>query len=166
MEILVKNAENLKTMDHRLLPLIQRLPSRMKLRICHADDVDYPESFMLADRDGVYLKRTPGRGVAYLYEQNPRVNAEYERIFRGFWERANWIPQSSLYRRDWTPTPAAEAYRDLVFRQWWIHWEGRADANGQCRIRGFYGKYAVKSGGQTKEVLLSKEAGRATVHFE
>ena len=25
----------------------------------------------------------------------------------GFWEGANWIPQSSLYRRDWTPTPAA-----------------------------------------------------------
>ncbi|MBN2507270.1 MAG: endo-1,4-beta-xylanase [Verrucomicrobia bacterium] len=32
----------------------------------------------------------------------------------GFWEGANWIPVSSLYRRDWTPTPAAEAYRDLV----------------------------------------------------
>ena len=26
----------------------------------------------------------------------------------GFWEGANWIPQSSLYRRDWTATPAAE----------------------------------------------------------
>jgi endo-1,4-beta-xylanase len=35
----------------------------------------------------------------------------------GFWEGANWIPASSLYRRDWTPLPAAEAYRDLVFRQ-------------------------------------------------
>ena len=27
----------------------------------------------------------------------------------GFWEGANWIPQSSLYKRDWTPTPAAAA---------------------------------------------------------
>ncbi|MBN1443873.1 MAG: endo-1,4-beta-xylanase, partial [Planctomycetes bacterium] len=25
----------------------------------------------------------------------------------GFWEGANWIPASSLYRRDWSPTPAA-----------------------------------------------------------
>jgi len=84
----------------------------------------------------------------------------------GFWEGANWIPQSSLYRRDWTPTPAAEAYRDLVFRQWWTRWEGKADANGQCRIRAFYGKYAVTSDGQTKQVLLSKQNGQATVRFE
>ena len=28
----------------------------------------------------------------------------------GFWEGANWIPASSLYRRDWSPTPAAQAY--------------------------------------------------------
>ena len=34
----------------------------------------------------------------------------------GFWEGANWIPASSLYRRDWTPTPAAKAYHDLVYR--------------------------------------------------
>jgi len=84
----------------------------------------------------------------------------------GFWERANWIPQSSLYRRDWTPTPAAEAYRDLVFRQWWTRWEGKADAKGRCRIRAYYGKHTVTSGGQTKQVSLSKEKGQATVRFE
>jgi GH35 family endo-1,4-beta-xylanase len=84
----------------------------------------------------------------------------------GFWERANWIPQSSLYRRDWTPTPAAEAYRDLVFRRWWTRWEGKTGADGQCKIRAFYGKHAVTSGGQTKEVFLGKEKGQATVNFE
>lgn len=84
----------------------------------------------------------------------------------GFWEGANWIPQSSLYRRDWTPTPAAEAYRDLVFKQWWTRWEGKADANGTCRVRAFCGKYAVTCGTQTKQVLLSKKSGRVTVHFE
>ncbi len=84
----------------------------------------------------------------------------------GFWERANWIPQSSLYRRDWTLTPAADAYRDLVFKQWWTRWEGKADAEGQCRIRAFYGRHAVTCGGQTKEVFLSKEKGQAIVRFE
>ena len=84
----------------------------------------------------------------------------------GFWERANWIPQSSLYRRDWTPTPAAEAYRDLVFKQWWTCWEGRAGANGQCKINAFYGKYAVTSGGQKKDVFLGKTMEQATVRFE
>jgi endo-1,4-beta-xylanase len=84
----------------------------------------------------------------------------------GFWEGANWIRQSSLYRRDWTPTPAAEAYRDLVFKEWWTDTKVKADANGQCRIRAFYGKYAVTCGDQTKEVLLSKEKGQTTVSFE
>jgi hypothetical protein len=84
----------------------------------------------------------------------------------GFWEGANWIRQSSLYRRDWTPTPAAQAYRDLVFKQWWTHWEGKADANGQCRVRAFYGKYAVTCGAEQKEVLLSKEKKQVTVRFE
>ena len=40
----------------------------------------------------------------------------------GFWEGANWIPQSSLYKRDWTPTPAAGAYRELVLNKWWTRW--------------------------------------------
>lgn len=84
----------------------------------------------------------------------------------GFWEGANWIRQSSLYSRDWTPTPAARAYRDLVFKQWWTHWEGKADANGQCRVRAFYGKYAVTCGAESEHVLLSKEKGRVTVRFK
>ncbi|HUT45161.1 MAG TPA: hypothetical protein VMX36_02705, partial [Sedimentisphaerales bacterium] len=84
----------------------------------------------------------------------------------GFWEGANWIRQSSLYRRDWTPTPAADAYRNLVFKEWWTNSKVKADANGHCRIRAFYGKYAVTCGDQTKEVLLCKNKGQATVSFE
>ncbi|UCE49677.1 MAG: endo-1,4-beta-xylanase, partial [Phycisphaerales bacterium] len=84
----------------------------------------------------------------------------------GFWEGANWIRQSSLYRRDWTPTPAAEAYRDLVFRQWWTTADGKTGGNGRYQIRAFYGKYVVTCGGKTKEVLLSRDKGRVTVRFE
>jgi len=84
----------------------------------------------------------------------------------GFWEGANWIRQSSLYRRDWTPTPAAEAYRNLIFKEWWTDTKVKADAIGQCRIRAFYGKHYVTCGGQTKEVLLSKEKGDTTVSFK
>jgi GH35 family endo-1,4-beta-xylanase len=84
----------------------------------------------------------------------------------GFWEGANWIRQSSLYRRDWTPTLAAEAYRNLVFKEWWTDTKIKADANGRCRIRAFYGKHNVTCGDQTKEVLLSKEKGQATVSFK
>jgi len=51
-------------------------------------------------------------------------------------------------------------------QQWWTRWEGKADANGQCRVRAFYGKYAVTCGAETKQVLLSKEKGQVTVRFE
>lgn len=35
----------------------------------------------------------------------------------GFWEGDNWIPQSSLYKRDWTPTAALSAYQNLIFEK-------------------------------------------------
>ena len=83
----------------------------------------------------------------------------------GFWEGANWIPQSSLYQRDWTPTPAAHAYRDLVFKQWWTNWQGKADAQGRCQVRAFYGKHRITVEGQDKLVDLSRDAGQSTVSF-
>ena len=130
----------------------------------------------------------PGQRSAFMRQRNLKLTpaqeqakaenlTEYYRIcfahpavegilMWGFWEGANWIRQSSLYRRDWTPTPAAEAYRNLVFKEWWTDTRVKADAKGQCRIRAFYGKYTVTCGDQTKEVLLSKEKGQATVSFE
>jgi hypothetical protein len=89
VHILVKSTENLKKMDHRLLPLLQRLPSRMALKVCHVEDRDYPETFMLADSRGIFLKRVPGRSPALQNPDNPRLNAEYVRQFEGFWDRAD-----------------------------------------------------------------------------
>ena len=68
--------------------------------------------------------------------------------------------QSSLYRRDWSPTPAAEAYRDLVFKQWWTTWSGVADAQGRCEVRAFFGKHKVTAGG--KEVVVELKRGEPT----
>ena len=81
----------------------------------------------------------------------------------GFWEGANWIPQSSLYKRDWTPTPAADAYRDLVRNQWWTHWTGTADAGGRAEVRVFYGKHRVTVNGHAVEVYLSSAEGAKAV---
>ena len=130
----------------------------------------------------------PGQRSRYMRERNLKLTAEQEQakakaiteyyricfahpavegiLMWGFWEGANWIRQSSLYRRDWTPTAAADAYRDLVFKQWWTRRDGRADMDGRCRVRAFYGKYAVTCAGQTQQVLLSKEKGQVTVRFE
>ena len=83
----------------------------------------------------------------------------------GFWEGANWIPVSSLYKRDWTPTPAANAYHDLIYNTWWTKGAGAANKNGSYSTRAFYGKYRVTVNGRSKEVNLTKTAGKATVDF-
>ncbi len=89
VHLLVKNTENLKKMDHRLLPLLQRLPSRMALKVCHVEDREYPETFMLADKRGIFLKRVPGRSPAVQNPDAPGLNAEYARQFDSFWGRAD-----------------------------------------------------------------------------
>ena len=84
----------------------------------------------------------------------------------GFWEGANWIPQSSLWKRDWTPTPAAKAYRDLVFNQWWTDWEGTADDKGLCEAQVFYGQHRVTVDGQEFTVEISKAEGNKTLDLQ
>ena len=83
----------------------------------------------------------------------------------GFWEGANWIRQSSLYKKDWTPTPAATAYQNFVYKEWWTRTEGQTDKKGIYSTPAFYGKYKVTVNGQAKEVDLSKAKGKAVVEF-
>lgn len=83
----------------------------------------------------------------------------------GFWEGANWIPQSSLYYKDWSPTPAAKAYQDLLFREWWTNATGKTDTGGTFSTRAFFGNYKITVDGKSKEVTLSKTAGKITVEF-
>jgi endo-1,4-beta-xylanase len=83
----------------------------------------------------------------------------------GFWEGADWIPSSSLYKRDWTPTPAAEAYKDLIFNEWWTNVSGITDKKGLFSSTAFYGKYRVTVNGISKEIDLTREKGREIVDF-
>ncbi len=118
------------------------------------------------------LKLTPEQEIAKAEALTDYYRICFEQpavhgiLMWGFWEGANWIPQSSLYRRDWTPTPAADAYRELVFEQWWTKWKGEADTNGKCRVQAFYGKHRVTVNGQEKIVNLNKAAGKAIVSFK
>jgi GH35 family endo-1,4-beta-xylanase len=83
----------------------------------------------------------------------------------GFWEGAHWRPKAALWKHDWTETPAAEAYRDLVFNEWWTKEAGKADSNGTYHTRAFYGKYTIESQGKKQQVILPKEKGRENVTF-
>jgi GH35 family endo-1,4-beta-xylanase len=83
----------------------------------------------------------------------------------GFWAGANWIPVSSLYNRDWTPTPAADAYQNLIYKEWWTKDSGTVGKDGIFSIPAFYGKYKVTVNGVAKEVALAKAQGKTTVDF-
>ncbi len=121
-----------------------------------------------------------GRKGAVLSEEEERAKAkaitEYYRIcfahpavegilMWGFWEGANWIPVSSLFRRDWSETPAALAYRDLIYGEWWTDWDGTADDQGRCEIRAFFGKHKITAGNRDQVVNLTKAEPRRTVSF-
>lgn len=83
----------------------------------------------------------------------------------GFWEGANWIPVSSLYKLDWSPTPALESYQQLIFKTWWTQETKKADKKGSVSVPAFYGKYRITVNGVSKEVAMQKAQGKVTVDF-
>ena len=87
-------------------------------------------------------------------------------IMWGFWEVGHWIPKSAMWKADWTTTPQALAYRDLVFKEWWTETAGSADKSGVFKTDAFYGDYSVTSGGKTKKVTLSKKDKSIEVSFK
>ena len=84
----------------------------------------------------------------------------------GFWEQGHWMPQTAMWKKDWTPTPQAQAYRDLVFNKWWTQTSGKADKSGVFKTRAFYGDYIITSNGKTQKVTLSKKEKSIQVSFE
>jgi len=74
----------------------------------------------------------------------------------GFWEGKHWRPKAALWKMDFSPTPTAETYRRLIFKDWWTTFEGQADATGRCEVRAFYGKHAVEANGKRVEIDLKK----------
>ncbi len=84
----------------------------------------------------------------------------------GFWEVGHWQPHTAMWKKDWTPTPQALAYRDLVFNKWWTQTSGKADGNGMLKARAFYGDYIITSNGRAKKVTLSKKDKSIKESFE
>jgi len=117
------------------------------------------------------LEMTPGQE-----EQKAKELTDYYRIcfshpavegilMWGFWAGANWIPVSSLYRRDWSPTPAAIAYKKLIFNEWWTMATGEAGKKGIYQTPAFYGKYKITVNGISREVNLYSQKGSTEVDF-
>lgn len=82
-----------------------------------------------------------------------------------FWAGANWIPASSLYKEDWSPTLLAKAYQSLVFDEWWTEFKGKTDEEGYCIIRAFFGTHKIKVNGVEKIVELKKQNKAAYIEI-
>lgn len=129
----------------------------------------------------------PGQRSKYYEKRNMKITAEEEEqkakdivdyyricfahlavegiLMWGFWEGANWIPESSLYKRDWSPTPAATAYQNLIFKEWWTKAEGKTNSKGEFSTAAFYGSYKITVNGVIKTVDLKKKTGNVVVEF-
>jgi len=97
------------------------------------------------------------KGLVDLYTTafaNPAVNGI---LMWGFWEGKHWRPRAALWRRDWTPTKAAEAYRDLVYKKWWTSRGGVADKTGTFKTKAFYGRYKITVEGKTPRIVWLRE---------
>ena len=64
-------------------------------------------------------------------------------IIWGFWEGSHWIPSAAFWKRDWSPTPAALMWENLILKQWHTHKILTSDARGIIRWRGFKGTYQI-----------------------
>ena len=89
---------------------------------------------------------------------DPQLQADYLRDFLtvcfshrqvtgvtqwGFWAPRHWRPRAALFDADFTPRPAAIAYRDLIFKTWWTDLTVTTDAQGTAVVRGFLGDYEI-----------------------
>lgn len=93
---------------------------------------------------------------------HPAVNGI---LMWGFWEGANWIPASSMYQQDWAPTPSGNAYKSLIFDEWWTKFKGKSNDDGYCIIRAFYGTHKIKVEGVEKIIQLKKQEKAAYIEF-
>ena len=78
----------------------------------------------------------------------------------GFWEGRHWRPKAALWKRDFTPTPAAKAYRKLIYETWWTKWNEKTDASGRCEAPAYFGRHTVKVGNDSREVNLPRAKGK------
>ncbi len=80
------------------------------------------------------------RDVMRMIFSQPKVD---DFLMWGFWANAHYSPIAAMYRADWSSKPAALAWNDMLFREWWTNETGVTDRSGRFEVRGFKGKYNI-----------------------
>lgn len=84
---------------------------------------------------------------------HPNSNAV---ILWGFWEGKIWIPQAALWRKNWQPKPAGEAWMTLMKKTFNTDETRKSDAQGAATSRAFMGQMrvtATKNGVTTTQTV-------------
>lgn len=71
----------------------------------------------------------------------------------GFWEGSHWQPDAALWRKDWSPRPAARVWEEWVGKRWHTRETLTTDGQGVARWRGFKGTYTVVAAGGKSPVF-------------
>ncbi len=91
-------------------------------------------------------------------------------VFWGFWDGRHWADNAPFYRNDWTPKPALDVYRRLVFDEWWTDTTGRTGEDGCVAFDAYHGVYELVLGDgdreRTVECRVVPEAPMLTVVLE
>jgi endo-1,4-beta-xylanase len=86
----------------------------------------------------------------------------------GFWQ-TDGFGEEEIYDVNWNLLPAGEAWKGLIYNQWWTNTSATSNASGVAVINGFLGRYALtaSSGGVSKTYYadLPTTAG-ATVNLK
>ena len=108
------------------------------------------------------------KGLENLYRiafEHPSVEGIY---MWGFWSECHWLSSeqwgikgyTALWDKNWKPTSAAKKYRELVFNEWWTDYKGKANENGLCEIKVFFGRHRITINDKTSSVVfISKNKG-------
>jgi GH35 family endo-1,4-beta-xylanase len=78
---------------------------------------------------------------------HPNINGV---MIWGFWESAHWRPNAAMYRKDWSPRPMANVWKDLVVKQWWTEQHASTNGAGVAEVRGFLGDYDIAATAGTR----------------
>ena len=116
----------------------------------------------LFDMDDENVQASEMRKIFPILFAHPNVEAV---LIWGFWAGDHWRPWSALWRKDWSITPQGEAFRDLVYKQWWTQTSGRANSSGIFQADAFFGDYQIASAGKTHKASLRKKDKTLQVTF-
>jgi endo-1,4-beta-xylanase len=78
----------------------------------------------------------------------------------GFWEGRHWRPDAAMFERHWTPRPMADAWIDLVHKEWKTDVTATTDADGVAHARGFCGDYDINVAASSASAHAQAALGR------